>query len=289
MRIRPKVNETSARGQRAYSRTPLNTYYRSKDQPAQSPFKKKQPKKNHRKFLIGAVDISLVVLLLAGVIYSLLLNAQPRVTVSGLSYHSLSTYQSQVAASFSGLKNRSKITFDERGVIAKIQHRFPEVQSAQIELPFFSQQPRVNLSVSPPAFKLSDGKQLYIMDAQGLAVARAADLPKLDKLVTITDQSGFEASVGKQLLSSESVSFINTVIVETQRAKVPIASLTLPPLAQEIDLRTVDQPYFVKFYLGGDALTQTGQFLAARQKFAQTHQTPADYLDVRIAGKIFYK
>jgi hypothetical protein len=63
----------------------------------------------------------------------------------------------------------------------------------------------------------------------------------------------------------------------------------LPPKAQELDLRASDQSYYVKFYLGGDAMIQTGQYLAARQKFAQTKQQPGEYLDVRVSGKIFYK
>jgi hypothetical protein len=70
---------------------------------------------------------------------------------------------------------------------------------------------------------------------------------------------------------------------------VSIKSLTLPKSVQELDLHTSDRTYFVKFYLGGDALQQTGQFLAARHQFDITNSQPAEYLDVRVAGKIFYK
>jgi hypothetical protein len=70
---------------------------------------------------------------------------------------------------------------------------------------------------------------------------------------------------------------------------VTITSLSLPSKPSELDLRTKDRPYFVKFYMGGDALTQAGQFLAARAQFDRQNHQPADYLDVRVAGKIFYK
>jgi hypothetical protein len=70
---------------------------------------------------------------------------------------------------------------------------------------------------------------------------------------------------------------------------VPISALSLPAVPEEIDLRASDQPYYVKFYMGGSAVLQTGQFLAARQHFKQTGQLPAQYLDARIAGKVFYK
>jgi hypothetical protein len=77
-------------------------------------------------------------------------------------------------------------------------------------------------------------------------------------------------------------------LAQTRRAGVPIKSLTFPPLAQELDLATEDQPYFVKFYLGGDPLVQAGTFLAARHQFSSGVK-PSVYLDVRVPGKIFYK
>jgi hypothetical protein len=277
------------RGQDTAKRRQLTSYYRSKTpNPVASPFSKKTQKPRRRKLLFGAIDIILAILLLSALIYSLLLKPQPKVVINDSSYHSSATYKSQISSLFGSLKNRNKISFDENSVVQAIQKEFPEVQSARVELPFFSQQPTVWLNISKPAFKLvSNGS--YIIDSQGLAVAQASQLPRLNKLVALNDQSGFPAGVGKQILSSQAAGFINTVIAQCGRAKVPIASLSLPPLAQELDLRTTDAPYFVKFYLGGDGLTQTGQFLASRQKFAQTKQPPAEYLDVRVSGKIFYK
>jgi hypothetical protein len=63
----------------------------------------------------------------------------------------------------------------------------------------------------------------------------------------------------------------------------------LPSTAEELDIHTPDRPYYVKFYLAGDALLQTGQYLASRHQFDTTNSQPAEYLDVRIPGKIFYK
>lgn len=285
---RPKP-DFEPRGSKSYSRAPLNSYYRSKN-PAndESPFKKKPAKSNTRKVLLGAADTILAIVLLAGLVYSLLLKPQPKIEASNLTYRSAFDYNQQITPMFGGFKDSNKITFDDKVVISAIEKRFPEVRSVRVELPFFSEKPVVRLDISPPVFKLLSPEGTYIIDTEGIAVAKAADYPKLDNLVSISDQSGFETLVGKQVLSSQSVNFINTVIEQSKNAKVPISSLTLPLLAQEIDLRTADEPYYVKFYLGGDALSQSGQFLAARQKF-KTASQPAQYLDVRVPGKIFYK
>jgi len=274
MPLKRQLTANTPRGQKTYKRAPLTSYYRSRGQSeTASPFKKREAKRNHRKVIFGVADAILIILLFAGIVYSLVLKPQPEVTPTSLSYHSQAVYSRQVAAVFGGIKNGNKITFDEHSVSVAIQKRFPEVQSVRIELPFFSQRPKAWLNISP----------------QGTAVAMAADLPGLKGLIVLDDQSGYNVVLGQQILSSQSVSFIKTVIAQAAHNKVPISSLTLPPLALELDLRTSDQPYYVKFFLGGDADLQIGQMVAVRQKLAQTNQTPGQYLDVRVPGKIFYK
>ncbi len=122
-----------------------------------------------------------------------------------------------------------------------------------------------------------------------MATATTDQLPQIKNLVRLDDQSGFTTQVGKQVLSSQSVNFINNMLAQLQRAKIPVKSLILPKQAQELDLRTNDRPYYVKFYLSGDVLYETGQFLASRHYFDQNHKQPQRYLDVRLGGKIFYK
>jgi hypothetical protein len=108
-------------------------------------------------------------------------------------------------------------------------------------------------------------------------------------LTEVTDQSGFSANAGQQVMSADSVKFVNALVAQLKHANVPISEIILPPLAQELNLKISDRPYYVKFYLGGDVLQQTGQFLATRKQFSQTNTQPAEYLDVRVPGKIFYK
>jgi hypothetical protein len=281
--------EVKSRGSRRYSRTPLTTYYRNDTSAGQSPFQNRQPKRNRRKYLFGAADIVLIIVLLAVLVYSLLLSANPKVTATDNSYRSDQDYAKHIKTDFSGLGSRNKITFNEARIVKRIEGQFPEVSNASVELPFFSQRPAVRLLISPPAFKLKSHGRFYVVDLQGMVVSAAGSSPRFAKLATVADESGFVAQVGKPVLSSQAAAFINTVVTQSRDAKVPLKSLTLPSVPLEMDVRTADQPYFVKFFLNGDANLETGQFLASRQKFISSHVTPSQYLDVRVAGKVFYK
>jgi hypothetical protein len=268
----------------------MTSYYSSaKDSAAPSPFRKRQPKTDKRAIIFNIADLILLAILLIGLVYSLLLRPAPQVKVDNSPYHSSAAYQSEIAPLFKGFKNSNKLTFDEASVVNAIQRKFPEVHNARIELPFFSEKPVVWLDISAPAFMLVNDRSSLLIDDQGTAVAKSADFPNIKNQITVQDQTGLNVSVGQQVLSSYGVALIGIVITQAKQAHVPIASLSLPPRAQELDLKTSDQPYFVKFYLGGDALSQTGQFLAARHQFAKNGQTPSQYLDVRVPGKIFYK
>jgi len=285
-----KTPDQTTRRPKNTRRLPMTSYYSAaKDSATPSPFRRRQPKTDKRAVIFNIADIILLAILLIGLVYSLLLRPNPQIKVDSSPYHSSADYQSQIAPLFKGFKNSNKLTFDEASVVSAIQRKFPEVHSARIELPFFSEQPVVWLDISAPAFKLVNDQNNLLIDEQGTAVAKSAEFPNIKNQITVQDQTGFKVAVGQQVLSSDGVELINTVIAQTKQAHVMIASLSLPPRAQELDLKTSDQPYFVKFYLGGDALSQTGQFLAARHQFAKNGKAPSQYLDVRVPGKIFYK
>lgn len=263
------------------------TYYRSAGARESSPFKKAP--RPRRRVISRVMDFVILAAVLAGAIYSLIIRPEPKVVLSSAVYRPASVYRETAAESFRSLGNRNKLTLNENAVTENLQKKFPEITRAVVELPIFSQTPTLRLTIAHPKLVLNSQDVDYIVNSRGIVVAKKENLPGIKDAAHIIDQSGFKARVGQQVLSSKEVNFIETVLAQSSRAKVPIASLTLPAQAMELDVRTSDKSYFVKFYLGGDALVQAGQFLAARQQFDQAGTQPAQYLDVRVPGKIYYK
>lgn len=287
----PNKKQTSRRPNlSAGRRNNLNTYYRGTPGPeTKSPFEKKPTARKVRGFLFGFLDLVILGILLALLVYSLLLRPHPRLIISSTAYHKTSDYQLAADKDFASITNRNKLTFDEARLVSDLKKQFPEISDASVELPFFSETPTLRLFISKPSLSLEDGTQNLVIDANGVVAGRSAAIRNSSSLPKLIDQSGFKSVIGQPALSSSDVSFIRTLVLEMGRAKVPIASLVLPAAAEELDLHASDQPYYVKFFLGGDVLRQSGQFLAARHSFQQQGQPPATYLDVRVPGRIFYK
>ncbi|HEY5550062.1 MAG TPA: hypothetical protein VIK37_02595 [Candidatus Saccharimonadales bacterium] len=283
------------RGQGAkVSRHSALSYYRSGPPPAKSPFQRSsQP--NRRGFLSKTLDWLVIIIIAAGLIYSLLLRPDPIMAVSSLAYRSTDTYIQVTVKALADLKNRNKLTFDEAGLEANLKRKFPEISSVSVDLPLFGLKPTIHINVAQPSLILRGAEgtfgaaEQFVIDSKGAVVGLKSSLLSVKELPTVTDETGFRASIGRSVLSQGDVNFILTLVAQANKAKVPVASLSLPRLAQQVDLRTTDRNYFIKFYLGGDALIQSGQFLAARRQFDQSNKQPQQYLDVRVAGKIYYK
>jgi hypothetical protein len=282
----PKQRQPSAKG----GKVPL-TYYRSGGPTSSSPFEKAAPapRPKLKKISLSAINLALLAIILFGLFYISLVKSSPKLSLNSQVYHPAGVYRAVAADRLLSLKNHNKISFSEQAVIQALQLRFPEIASATLELPIFSQTPNIRLYISPPALFLNNQGTTYVVDQQGRAVARANELPQIKDLPTISDSSGFSASKGSAALSAQGVSFAQALIAHCQQAKIPVKSLTLPAKPGELDLRTTDKDYYTKFFLAGNQAQQIGQFLASRHQFETGGPQPAEYLDVRVPGKIFYK
>ncbi|HET9850787.1 MAG TPA: hypothetical protein VFP35_04180 [Candidatus Saccharimonadales bacterium] len=238
--------------------------------------------------LIKSADVIVIAGLVVILVKSLSLDSQPKIIAGSTFYHSLTNYRDSARNYLGTFRDRSKITFDENSLSADFKRDYPEVNAVSVELPVFSSKPVIRLSIAGPAFFLKSGDKEYVVDSDGRAVGPKS-LYQRAKLAEVIDSAGLPVSLGKQVLSTANVLFITDLINQSKKSGVPIKSLVLSDTPQELDLRTTDQPYMVKFYLSGDPKDQIGQFLAARNDFKQKNIRPDQYLDVRVSGRIFYK
>ncbi len=188
--------------------------------------------------------------------------------------------------------NRNKITVNTEGVSRQMLKQFPELSSVSITLPLLSKHPTVYVQTARPALILSARNGSYVIDTTGKALIHSANLSDKARqgLPLVTDQSGIDVRINHQALSSGDVSFILTVIAQLAASHVSVSALVLPAGTSELDLHVAGQPYTVKFNLqSGDARQQAGTFLAMQAELKSRNMTPAQYVDVRVDGRAYYK
>ncbi len=282
---RPSKEPT--RRTRASARVPMN-YYRSK---AQVPAAKPRTKSSGllKRVMQRTTEIIILVIVVLVLGYSLIVSPQPKVEISSNLFHDSQTYTKSLEAMLNSLKNRNKISFDSGEITRKLQQAYPEIISADIHLPLVSQRPIVKLTIAQPSFKLVSDGRTYLVGNQGLVITDASRLTAGKALPVLDDKSGYKVEIGKPALDLTGVNFINQLMAQLKKAKIPVKGLLLPARAQEMELTTKDRGYLVKFYLGGDPKTEIGQYLATRHYLDKQHIHPARYLDVRVPGKIFYR
>jgi hypothetical protein len=237
--------------------------------------------------------ISGIVIVAAG-IYATTLSTSPRVAMSDDGQqlaHSQQEYQDAAAQiAGSSLLNRSKLTVDTANIESRLRERFPEIRTVEVTVPLLGRRPVVEISTIRPVFTLVNNSGEYFIASDGRATAAAGSYAVKPKtILQVYDQSGVPLKPGNQILTKDTVAFITAVILQMQAKNVKVASMTLPTVPYELQMRIDGAAYYVRFNTLGDARLQSGTFLALKERLDGQKQKPAEYIDVRVEDRAFYK
>jgi len=182
--------------------------------------------------------------------------------------------------------NHTKLTADLDGTARALQQEFPELQHVSLEAPLVGSRPILYIQVTQPSLILQSPQGNYALNDSGITLARLSKLPPNVPLVV--DQSGSSLRVSGQALPSSTVSFVQTVAYQLAAAKLDVSAFVLPVgKPYELDIRLEGKAYVVRCNLEADARTQSGALIATVQQLGQ--RTPAQYLDLRTPGRVYYK
>lgn len=187
--------------------------------------------------------------------------------------------------------NRSKLMIDTSKVARELREEFPELGDVTVILPLASRRLIIEVRPAHPALVLSAESGAFVVDEEGRAIVKASEVESSirDPLPIVQDESGLPIEPGKGVLSKEIVAFITTVATQLSQKKLSVQALLLPTTANELHVRLEGKPYFVKFDIRGEGRLQAGTFIAVQEKLDQDRKTPAEYIDVRVPEKAFYK
>lgn len=279
------------------------TYYQNREDSGRSirgAPKAQTLRKPKRRFGLHHLPTYLAVAVIAvSFLYMLTLNTTPKIVVVNEQDETVQSflrprevYQDTAQSVLRGsIFNKTKITINTDSVAEKLQESFPEATDIAVTLPLVGRRPVVYMRVAAPVLELSGTSGSFVVDEKGRAVVSTADAPNADKLslLKVEDKSGLDIQVGQQALPKEHVEFMKEVQNQLKASGLNVSGMTLPPLANELYVSVDGLPYYVKFNFLNDAKEQSGTFLAVKQKLDQEGTTPAEYIDVRVAERAYYK
>ncbi len=237
-----------------------------------------------------------VIIIIMSLLYTSVLNTNPRVLVAASSsgkslQRPTAVYQQYIQNRLQdSIWNKNKLTLNAQPIVADLQKQFPEVATAIVTVPFLGHRPVVRIAVSSPAFVLATQRGSYYVSSTGVPLVRVSDVQhQLANLPTVTDETGLPISVGTQILPTDTVAFISTILQQFNATQTPIESVVLPLSANELHVRIKNQPYVVRFNTAGHAETQAGTFLAVKKRLEGSGDVPKEYIDVRVDERAYYK
>jgi hypothetical protein len=189
------------------------------------------------------------------------------------------------------LINRSKFTFDSAGLITDLKSQFPEVAAATVTVPLMGRRPVVEIQTTRPAFILASETNAVLVGNNGVALANTRDLKDLSKLGlrSVNDETGLDIEIGKPALPQEQARFISVVVEQLEKQNYRIDSLTIPQSPYDLHVRLQGQKYYIKFNILEDPKQQAGAFIALQKQLQKDGKSPAEYIDVRVGERVFYK
>ena len=137
-----------------------------------------------------------------------------------------------------------------------------------------------------PVLLWQTGDTTYWVDVDGIVVNQAAGT--LTKLPLIVDRSNLPVKAGDRVVGTRFVAFIRDLVDQMPKQGLSIAGFAVPDTTTEVYVTTV-KGFIVKF----DTTRPSSEGLVALTQvmgqLTKDKKTPAEYIDLRVSGKAYYK
>lgn len=255
--------------------------------------------KNSAKIWRYVPSVFAIVVIILSVAYSTILNINSPSIVSFSDttpslLQSNEVYQQGISDIMSKTPfSRSKLTIQTDKLEQEMIKMFPELAQVSVNIPLVGKRLIVQISPAQPVFILRSHSGNFVLDSRGIVLMPITDLQNKEQfnLITINDLVVLDNQVGQQVLPGGTIQFIREVVYQFESRGQVIESVDLPAVANELHVHIKGASYYIKFNLQNDSLQQVGSYFAFSEKLSseQGLQQPAEYVDLRINGRVYYK
>lgn len=214
---------------------------------------------------------------------------------NGGEYRTPEQYQSIINEALQKqVNNKFKLTLDSNGVAEDIKRQLPEAYNVAVYAPLFGRNPEVIITTAAPfAVLQQDNAPSLVMSERGrLVLETTQSVVDSTHLATITNESGTRYNTNDQLFKPDEMASLRALQFQYTKGDINLqgsVAYVLPIAPREI--HTKEGTYIAKFSLNDDAniTQQFGALRAVQAQLQAQDKTPQEYIDVRLASKVFIR
>jgi len=176
------------------------------------------------------------------------------------------------------------VTFSGDGFVSKLQQADPTLRSVTVRRKWFHTVV-VTATLKQPSLGWSTGNQTYVLDKDGTVISTtvaAASLP------VVYDGSNLPVTVGQKVASAHFVDFVSQVVPALGADGIGVTHLDIKDTTYDL-AATTNKGYRLLFDTSRGVADEIADLKAVQRLLVAQKHTPAEYIDLRIAGKAYYK
>jgi len=204
-----------------------------------------------------------------------------------------SVYNKSASAYLShSIANISKITVNNTGLENYMENNFPELNRVSVTVPFIGHGLTLNISQSVPvAIVAASNNKVYLVKSNGVVIcdASSTEMSNYTSKIPYIISPYKDIQINHQILSVQDLSFITYTYKELNAHSIKTVTYNLVPNSRELDVKLAADSYLVKFNLENSSKEQVGSYLALKKYLNTNKINPAQYIDVRVIGRAYYK
>ena len=176
------------------------------------------------------------------------------------------------------------LTLDGEEFASKLQQADPILKTVTVRRKWLHTV-IISADMKQPSLGWSSGNQGYLLDRDGTAIGL---LTGGSPLPVVADGSNLPVQMGAKVVPARFVSFVTALVPALSSEGIKVTALSVKETTLDLEAST-DKGYQLLFDTSRSVGDEMADFRAVRKLLTTQKKTPAEYIDLRISGKAYYK
>jgi cell division septal protein FtsQ len=176
------------------------------------------------------------------------------------------------------------LTLDKEAFMSTLQQADPLIRSVMVQRKWLHTL-TLTVVLKQPSVGWSSGGQQYLLDRDGTVIGM---LSAGAKLPVVNDGSNLPVAVGRRAVGGHFVAFVTALAPALSAAGIGATSMDVKETTLDLSVST-NKGYRLVFDTSREVSDEMADLKSVLALLASQKKVPAEYIDLRIAGKAYYK